>query len=172
MTRTRTTLCLALATATALAVPAFADKPGDTDTTKTSDATATRDCGDGDTVYLTGPDTLFPPNHKMVQQLAVADSGGDGMMTALTLTPTITDATGGDGGPQHDPDVSSDLAGTGADTAEVPFAVRAERSGRGDGRTYTFTWNAMFDGKTCTSQDEGQTPFTIFVPHDQGRNDG
>lgn len=170
MQRIRMTLGLASAAALVLAVPAIADKPGDTDTTKTSNTTATRDCGDGDTVSLSGPDTLWPPNHKMVQQLAIADSGGDGMMTSLTLMPTITDATGGDGGPKHDPDVSSGLTGTGQDEASVPFSVRAERSGRGDGRTYTFNWTATFDEKTCSSTDEGQSPFVITVPHDQGRN--
>ena len=169
MTRLRTTFAVATAATLALAVPALADKPGDDDTTKTSGTTASRDCGDGDTVSLTGPDTLWPPNHKMVAQEAVADSGGDGTMTSLVLTPTVTDATGGDGGPRHDPDVSSGLTDTGEDEARVPFSVRAERSGKGTGRTYTFHWSAMFDDKSCSSTQNGQTPFTIFVPHDQGK---
>jgi hypothetical protein len=163
----RTAVAVVAVTSAALAVPALADKPGDDDTTKTSNTTTTRDCEDGDTVFLTGPDTLWPPNHKMVSQLAVAQGGE--MMTSLTLTPEVTDAMGGDGGTQHDPDVSSNLAGSGTDRAEVPFSVRAERSGKGLGRTYTFHWTAQFDDKMCSSADDGQSPFTIFVPHDQGQ---
>ena len=168
---------------------ASADKPGDTDTTKTSNKYQERDCGDGDIVALDGPDTLWPPNHKMVDQSATATDGDDGdpltnptddasNATSLTLTPSVMDAVGGDGGPQHGPDWNFPAGPTasGDPSATVPFQVRAERSGKGEGRTYTFDWVATFDGiagglsgKTCSSADEGQTPFTIFVPHDQGK---
>ena len=171
MSASRAALAFGLVASAALTVPALADTPGQTDTTKTSSVTQTRDCGNGHTVSLAGPDTLFPPNHKMVAEQAVASGGLTSTM--LTLTPTITDAVGGDGGPQHDPDVSSNLAGagTGSDPAVVDFSVRAERSGKGDGRTYTFDWTATWDQAfTCTSSDSGQSPFTITVPHDQGKN--
>jgi hypothetical protein len=174
----RAALLVGLAASAALVVPAVADTPGQTDTTKTSKTTQTRDCGNGNSVFLQGPDTLWPPNHKMVNELAVAQSGSTVPATpltptTLTLTPTITDAAGGDGGPQHDPDVSSNLMGTGEDRAEVPFQARAERSGKGDGRTYTFNWTAKFnDGSTCSSDgsDANHQPFVIAVPHDQGRS--
>jgi hypothetical protein len=114
----------------------------------------------------------------MVDELAVAQSSDTvpatpANQTMLTLTPTITDAVGGDGGAQHDPDVSSNLAGSGDKQAKVPFQARAERSGKGDGRTYTFNWTAKFnDGSTCSSDgsDENHEPFVISVPHDQGNN--
>ena len=159
---------------------ASADKPGDDDTTKTSKTTQERVCDGDNKVFLDGPDTLWPPNHKMVQQTAIAQSNNSTVAatdgdTMLTFTPRIDDATGGDGGPQHDPDVSSEIAGSGKGRAEVPFEVRAERSGKGEGRTYIFDWSAKFsDGTTCmsnaTAEDgDADAPFTIFVPHDQGK---
>jgi hypothetical protein len=166
--RSRVIVCSAVAAAAALAVPAFADKPGDNDTTKTSHGTTTFDC-DGGTVSLEGPQTLWPPNHKMVDQLAVAQSDDEGEAVSLTLTPALEDALGGDGGEQHDPDWSGELTGAGQGRAEVPFAVRAERSGKGTGRTYVIDWTATFGDDTCSSADDGQAPFEIFVPHDQGQ---
>ncbi|MPY85111.1 MAG: hypothetical protein GEV00_17720 [Actinophytocola sp.] len=50
----------------------------------------------------------------------------------------------------------------------VPVQLRSERSGKGEGRTYTINWAAEFDNgsKSCTSMEAGQAPFTIVVPHD------
>jgi hypothetical protein len=57
-------------------------------------------------------------------------------------------------------------AGTGSATAALQ--LRAERYGKGDGRTYTINWTAMFGQKKCSSSDSDQTPFVIEVPHDMG----
>ncbi len=52
-------------------------------------------------------------------------------------------------------------AGTGS--AQTEHSVRSERSGRGDGRTYTITYEAQFGGgQPCIGT------FTIEVPHDMG----
>lgn len=163
---------------------ALADKPGDTDTTKTSRTTQPRDCGDGDTVSLAGPDTLWPPNHKLVQQVATATDGASEAPaddtsndTSLTVMPSVLDAVGGDGNTAVDWEFPDGMTASGDPSAVLPFSVRAERSGRGEGRTYTFHWTATFDGgaKSCSSntqdnEDPNDDPFTIFVPHDQGRN--
>lgn len=131
----------------------------------------TRDCGDSDTVVYTGPEKMWPPNHKLQNVSVVATDGGadNGSDEAgLTISPNVTDVAGGDGGPKHDPDYTpGDLVATG-NPAEVDFWLRAERSGKGDGRTYTINWVATFDGgaKTCSSSDEGQSPFIVTVPHD------
>ena len=148
--------------------------PGAAGGNKYDDSTVERDCGDGDTVTLVGPLKLWPPNHKMVDEAVTAvDGSGDGVTLTLTITPT--DVAGGDGGTQHDPDYNPEPAelvasGSGDTGATVPFALRAERSGKGDGRTYTIDWVAEFDngGKTCESETDAEDglEFVIAVPHD------
>lgn len=127
-----------------------------------------RDCGGGDTVTYGGPLKMWPPNHKM-QDVSVTATDADGAgRTSITARPGATDATGGDGGPKHDPDwTPGDLVASDDDgNATVDFQLRSERSGRDDGRTYTIHWDAVFDDKTCKSTDAGQSPFTVTVPHD------
>lgn len=132
---------------------------------------------DDGTVTLVGPLKLWPPNHKMIDEPVTAQRGTKpGSSVTLTLTPVITDAAGGDGGPQHDPDfnaTSSDgktLVATDSNspgTATAALQLRAERSGKGDGRTYTINWNVDWgNGDSCSSNDSGQAPFIITVPHD------
>lgn len=143
-----------------VAVPGFAGG------NKYASVSDSRDC-DGGVVNWVGPIKLWPPNHKFVGETvtAVADNPND--QVSLTLTPTVDDAAGGDGGVQHDPDYTpEDPAATGTGTASVDLSLRAERSGKGDGRTYTIDWVAEFGSKTCSSSDSDQTPFFVTVPHD------
>jgi hypothetical protein len=150
--------------ALAVSVPGFAGG------NKYAASLVTRDCGDNDTVVLNGPAKLWPPNHKFVAEPVTATDGDGSSNVTLTLTPVITDAVGGDGGPQHDPDYTPDgsPAASGAGSATVSLELRAERSGKGEGRTYTINWDATFDNgsKSCSSSDDGQSPFTVTVPHD------
>jgi hypothetical protein len=184
LTALRISLAVAAVSTAALGVPAFADKPGDTDTTKTSKGQQIRYCGDAqNTLVLDGSQILWPPNHKMVDEVVTATSTGEAMpmgTTAFTLeAASVEDVAGGDGSPNQDTDgdgVSDSSAATmatdtdGDRSATAIYQVRAERSGKGTGRTYTINWQATFDdGSMCTSGDEGQSPFTIFVPHDQGQ---
>jgi hypothetical protein len=130
--------------------------------------------GEAGTVTLVGPLKLWPPNHKMIDEPVTAKSNNSGDMVSLTLTPVITDATGGDGGAQHDPDfnaTSSDgktIEASGTGSATAAMQLRAERSGKGDGRTYTINWKASFGPNSCSSDDgDGDhAPFVISVPHD------
>jgi hypothetical protein len=150
--------------------------PGFAGGNKYSDSTTTFTCSDNSgeygTVTLVGPLKLWPPNHKMIDEPVTATATNPSDQVTLDLTPTITDATGGDGGAQHDPDfnaTSSDgktLEATGTGSATAALQLRAERSGKGDGRTYTINWTAMFGSKSCSSSDSGQAPFVITVPHD------
>ena len=142
--------------------------PGVAGGNKYASVTDTRDCGDGDTVALNGPLKLWPPNHKMVDEPVTAtDADGSGPVT-ITVTPVVTEAAGGDGGPTHDPDFNPSTEGgdSGDGSATAGLQLRAERSGKGDGRTYTVGWTAQFDDKSCSSSDSGQSPFVITVPHD------
>ena len=160
--RMATLLAIGTAGALAFAVPGQA---GSEFRNKYSDPATrpSRTC-DGGTVTYGGPLTMWPPNHKM-QDVDVTATNSDGGNTSLTVTPDMLDAAGGDGGPKHDPDwTQGTLADTGTNEATVPFQIRSERSGRGDGRTYTIDWTANFDGKECTSAQKGA--FEVFVPPD------
>jgi hypothetical protein len=166
----------AVVLALGIAVPTMANNSGN----KFDSVTATRDCGDGDTVVLVGPEKLWPPNHKFVDEPVTATDGPSttnptdsvSNETSISVYPDILDAEGGDGGPQHDPDANASqeapLTANGDPSATAALALRAERSGKGVGRTYTINWVATFDGgnKTCSSSDSDQTPFTVTVPHD------
>ncbi|HEX7168624.1 MAG TPA: hypothetical protein VF230_16710 [Acidimicrobiales bacterium] len=137
---------------------------------KYESTSATQDCGDGDTVTYNGPLKMWPPNHKL-QDVSVSATDGEPLAegdTKLTVWPTLTDAAGGDGGPNHDPDYTAEeIIATGDPTATADFWLRAERSGKGEGRTYTINWLAEFgDGKSCSSTDGTHTPFLVEVPHD------
>lgn len=169
---TKKKLLLAVAPALGLALlvlPVHADSSFNN---KYSDTMVTRDCGDSDTVVYDGPLKMWPPNHKLQSTSVTATDGGDdnGDGTTLSLTDAITDFAGGDGGATHDPDVMypNGPSASGNGSATVDVQLRSERSGRGEGRTYTINWVATFDDgeKTCTSADEGQSPFTVTVPHD------
>jgi hypothetical protein len=125
------------------------------------------DCGDGNHIDFYGPLKMWPPNHKLQDFSVVAVEGdqdpNDG--TTLQVMTDITDVAGGDGGPQHDPDfvvTGGEPGGPGATQASVDFQLRSERSGKGDGRTYTINATAEFDNMTQPCA----TSFTVVVPHD------
>ena len=142
-----------------------------------------RDCGNNNFVDWDDSTTnLWPPNHKFVAESITATSNASGN-TSVAVTPVVTDAAGGDGGANHDPDYqpspdSNDPATSNGVTAmesdgsaTVNFDLRAERSGKGEGRTYTLNWSASFtDGSSCSSDgsDANHQPFTASVPHDMG----
>jgi hypothetical protein len=157
----------ALALASGVALPTMAGSGNKYGPTEVS-----RDCGDGDTVVLDGPAKLWPPNHKFVDEPVTATDGDRSSQVTISVYPTVTDAVGGDGGPQHDPDANASqdepLMASGTGSATAGLQLRAERSGKGEGRTYTINWMATFDNgsKHCNSTDEGQAPFTVTTPHD------
>lgn len=163
----------AVALATGIALPSIGDSGN-----KYDSSTVTRNCDDGDTVTLNGPLSLWPPNHKMVDEPVTGHSDAKGPLT-LTLTPQYDEvALQGDGGPQHDPDwnATTDDGSTfvaeeeNANDVTAGFQLRAERSGQGDGRTYTIDWVFESPNGTCESGDDASTtdddPFVINVPHD------
>lgn len=167
----RSALILGLAATAALSVPASAGN-------KNAGDGATFPCSGG-TVAFVGPTSLWPPNHKSVQETGLAtskDTAAPLMPTTLELTITSDEAPDqvGSGNTPVDFVVGEDTDDSAA-TATVPFSVLAERAGGGDGRVYTVDWTATFqDGTSCSSQmatptDPEQEPFLISVPHDQGK---
>lgn len=161
------TLAIASVAGFALVGPVVAGPESDN---KYPDTTAGKDCGDGDTIDYAGPLKLWPPNHKLQDVLMSATDGSsnpvDGQANQTTLTVTVSplDAVGGDGGPQHDPDFffPAGPTATGDPTAKVPFQLRSERSGKGDGRTYNVHADATFDNGTKNCSWDMQ----VLVPHD------
>jgi len=161
------TLALASVAGFALVGPVVA---GPEFNNKYDDISATHDCGDEDTISYAGPLKMWPPNHKLQDVAMTATDGssnpaeGAANETTLMVTVDILDAVGGDGGPQHDPDVffPSGPAATGDPTAVVPFQLRSERSGKGEGRTYDIRADATFDNglKSCSWSIQ------VVVPHD------
>ncbi len=137
---------------------------------KYPDVSASKDCGDDDTIDYAGPLKMWPPNHKLQDVMMSATDGssnpveGAANQTTLTVTVSLLDAVGGDGGPQHDPDFffPSGPTASGDPTAQVPFQLRSERSGKGEGRTYDVHADATFDNGTKSCSWDLQ----VVVPHD------
>ena len=162
----------AAALATGIAVPTLAGSGNKYDATSVVIDCSDDGFGSSDTVALNGPLKLWPPNHKMVDEPVTATSGNSSDHVEISVRPVIDDATGGDGGPQHDPDFNptteggDTVVGSGTGSAVAGVQLRAERSGKGLGRTYTLEWTATFGNRSCTSEDDSHDPFVITVPHD------
>jgi uncharacterized repeat protein (TIGR01451 family) len=105
----------------------------------------------------TGLGSLWPPNHRMVSGSITGVTDADRDPITLAISGIQQDEPVNDTG---DGDTSPDATiGSGGS-----FAVRAERSGGGNGRVYAISFSAS-DGRggSCTA-----TLFAAVVPHDQG----
>lgn len=175
----------ALALTASVAFPALA-------ATRNSGTSSPVTCtgGGADGTVTVSPDTLWPPNHKMVNvTVSYADTENDGGATGETTMVTITGVSETDGTTTSNAEVPDTLKGSGAPgTVQGPDAVpgatapgsdpsspataqvqlRAERSGtdgHGSGRTYAITVSCM------DSNEPGNSTATVdvFVPHDMGQ---
>jgi len=131
-------------------------------------ADQSKDCGSGRSISLTGANTLWPPNHKYHDYTVTATGTAMDFQTDLmtAVTSNEPDVGIGSGGPQHANDANPAMASDSesGSTASTHHQLRAERSGAGSGRTYTFNVSATWDmnpATMCTAT------FTVFVPHDQ-----
>ena len=136
---------------------------------------------DGDTITLTGPTVLWPPNHKYVNEtITASDVDGtletadlqDGVTLMTTATSNQPESGLGSGNTKDDAVVNGPTSGS--ESVSQTIQLRAERDGVDPakaGRTYTITAMATFDGSTTASMTETCTAtFTVHVPHDQGNN--
>ena len=101
------------------------------------------------------PASLWPPNHKLVEVGVVGVTDPDGDPITLTVTGVLQDERTDELGSG---DTCPDATGVGTATA----SVRAERSGRQDGRVYHVFFEAD-DGRGGICEGE----VTVCVPHDQ-----
>ena len=124
------------------------------------------------------PDVLWPPNHRMVEITIGGITDADSTIFTFVIDSVESDEPEnglGDGNTSPDYEITDGTLDTGEATQTV--SVRAERSGLGDGRTYTITFTVddadfngdtgddfseddVIDGGTCTGT------VTVFVPHD------
>ena len=177
-----------LASAAALgmlvAAPAVADGHGDGDhdpkQAKSKTQTEEQVCSDGDLVVsFLGDQTLWPPNHKYSPLTVEAVNDG---LTDITLTTNIThdeylaDFVPTNDSPEEEQRDNEEVGAGNTVNDASPFIVmdteaspntnthevRAERSGRGDGRTYTIDVMADDGDNNCSGSVE------ISVPHDMG----
>lgn len=102
------------------------------------------------------PTTLWPMNHKMVQitpsWMASDTCDASPEVSLVSITMNEGDGTKGDGHTTDDIQVSNDGS----------IYLRAERSGIGDSRIYTITYQAVDD-----SGNAAVASATVTVPHDQ-----
>ena len=133
---------------------------------KYGDITDARECGDDSTVTYVGPAKLWPPNHKYDSfTVTIVDDSGDNVTLATEVVHEEYAEDGselnGAGNTTEDAKPAAAEA-DGEGSAQTSHEVRSERSGRGDGRTYTVAYEATADnGLTQCTGD-----FVIEVPHD------
>lgn len=109
------------------------------------------------TVASVNPPTLWPPNHKMVPVMVTA-SASDNCGTATCKITSVTSNEPENG--LGDGDTAPDWQITG----NLTVNLRAERSGIGNGRTYTIAITC-----TDTTGNPSVRNVTVTVPKDQGK---
>ena len=103
--------------------------------------------------------TLWPPNHELVEIVASV-SVTDDVDPAPTFVLTSVASDEPDNG-QGDGKTNSDIQDVAPGTPDTMFKLRAERSGKGDGRTYTIVYTATDEAGNVAS-----TRLDVRVPHD------
>jgi len=108
------------------------------------------------------PDSLWPPNHKLVTVAATVtvtdDYDPSPAVELVSVTSSEPDNGPGDG------NTTGDIAGADVGTDDRSFQLRAERSGAGSGRTYTVVYKA-----TDASGNVATASATVFVPKSRHR---
>lgn len=107
------------------------------------------------------PDSLWPPNHRMetITATVTASDACDANPTWRLDFVTSSEPDNGKG----DGNTIDDIQNAEIGTADTQFDLRAERSGRGGGRTYTAGYTAE-----DSSGNTASTTATVDVTHDKG----
>jgi uncharacterized repeat protein (TIGR03803 family) len=112
-------------------------------------------------VVTLSPGVLWPPNHKMVTInatiVATTGAGPAPIVTLVSITSSEADNGLGDG------DTANDIQGATYGTNDRVFQLRAERSGKGNGRVYTVTYKATH---ALSPGIFTLASATVTVPHD------
>ena len=112
-------------------------------------------------VLVPDPASLWPPNHKLraenVVVIATDACDPEPAVVLSSLSSSEPDNGLGDG------DTTGDIQNADVGTDDRSFLLRAERSGKGSGRTYSAIYTA-----TDVSDNSTVGLATIVVPHDQG----
>jgi subtilisin-like proprotein convertase family protein len=108
------------------------------------------------------PDSLWPPNHRMMDVTATI-LASDNCGAATVMLSAIGSNEADDANGTGDGSTTADIQGAFTGTSDTSFTLRAERNGTGQGRFYTASYTATDQyGNTTTSSP------TVYVPHDQG----
>jgi hypothetical protein len=169
----RTVLACALGAATAVSAGAGLAAPSGSGDSQQQTCPLPLVGADPDTVSLSGPTTLWPPNNRLVDYTLTASEtageAGDHLPHGVTISYSVTvSGSGANAQGQANPATGS---AHGDFSVPVRFQLRAERPGTGGAVTYVINWAATFDGgpHTCSSSNAGDHPFTVTVPHDRRR---
>ncbi|MFO0985491.1 MAG: hypothetical protein U1E76_27790 [Planctomycetota bacterium] len=104
---------------------------------------------------------LWPPNHKMVDIVIQANAAdGSGAPVLLTATVASSENPDKDADGHTIPDFTTPVIDQ--STGTIALQLRAERSGKGPGRTYTITITA-----TDSSGNQSTAIVTCVAPHDR-----
>lgn len=141
---------------------------------------ASDDCEDGQgnvigTITYDGPLFMWPPNHKE-QPISVTaadvdapDDDNDMIMLSVEVTSDEDADMNGSGNTPVDSNIA-DATG-GEDSVTLDGWLRSERSGQGDGRTYTLNYQSEFTDGEQDMEGYGEVAcagsFEVKVPHDQ-----
>lgn len=108
---------------------------------------------------VVGDGTVWPPNHKMRNvEVAVSVTDACTVSPGYTLVSAASDEADDGQGDGH---TTGDLQGADVGTSDTSFTLRAERAGPGDGRAYTFVYEAR-----DASGNVASASAVFVVPHD------
>jgi hypothetical protein len=130
-------------------------------------------CNDG--MIIVSPNTLWPPNHKMVTvDVAYIDRDNDSDAVTLSINSVSSNQDAPDGTsecpPSNGPDwiIGPPVSSTDPHSAATTVELRAQRCANAGSRVYTISVTCT-DGLPENTTALSQTvDMTVTVPHDQG----